>query len=79
MKYQVLGHKRKIQVNQKPYDLICEFNDLIQLYYMMNKVDASIYDYILVIDINANEVVASRELEEPYKKIRRKDDISKTN
>lgn len=65
MKYQVLGHRRKIQVNQKPYDLICEFEDLIQLYYMMNKVDANIYDEILVIDAYTNEVVASRELEKP--------------
>lgn len=65
MKYQVLGHKRKIQVNQKPYDLICEFDDLIQLYYMMNKVNPSLYDSILVIDTHTNEVVASRELEKP--------------
>lgn len=65
MKYQVLGHRRKIQVNQKPYDLICEFDDLIQLYYMMNKADANIYDSILVIDTYTNELVASRELEKP--------------
>lgn len=65
MKYQVLGHKRKIKVSQKPYDVICEFNDLIQLYYMMNKVNPSLYDSILVIDTYTNEVVASRELEKP--------------
>lgn len=65
MKYQVLGHKRKIQVNQKPYDVICEFNDLIQMYYMMNKTDPSIYDEILVIDTDTNELVASRNLEKP--------------
>lgn len=65
MKYQVLGHKRKIQVNQKPYDVICEFNDLIQMYYMMNKTDPSIYDEILVIDMDTNELVASRNLEKP--------------
>lgn len=65
MKYQVLGHRRKIQVNQKPYDVICEFNDLIQLYYMMDKVDKNIYDEILVIDIDTNELVASRNLEKP--------------
>ena len=65
MKYQVLGHRRKIQVNQKPYDVVCEFNDLIQLYYMMNKVNPNIYDEILVIDTYTNEVVASRELEKP--------------
>lgn len=66
MKYQVLGHKRKIQLNQKPYDVICEFNDLIQMYYMMDKADPSIYDSILVINTYTNEVVASRELDEPY-------------
>lgn len=66
MKYQVLGHKRKIELNQKPYDVICEFNDLIQMYYMMDKVEPSIYDSILVIDTYTNGVVASRELDEPY-------------
>ena len=65
MKYQVLGHKRKIELNQKPYDVICEFEDLIQLYYMMDKVDKNIYDEILVIDIDTNELVASRNLEKP--------------
>ena len=64
MKYQVLGHKRKIQVNQKPYDIICEFNDLIQLYYMMDKVDPKTYDSILVIDTYTNGLVASRELDD---------------
>lgn len=72
MNYQVLGHRRKIQANQKPYDLICEFTNIEQMYYMMNKVDASKYDSILVIDINSNEVVASRELDEPYTRKRRK-------
>lgn len=66
MKYQVLGHKRKIQVNQKPYDVICEFNDLIQLYYMMDKVDPYLYDDILVIDTYTNRLVASRDLGEPF-------------
>lgn len=65
MKYQVLGHKRIIKVNDKPYDVICEFDDLIQLYYMMDKVNPNIYDEILVIDIDTNELVASRNLEKP--------------
>lgn len=65
MKYQVLGHKRIIKVNDKPYDVICEFENLVQLYYMMNKVDKNIYDEILVIDTDTNELVASRNLEKP--------------
>ena len=65
MKYQVAGHKRKIQIGDIPYDVICEFDDLIQMYYMMDKVEPSIYDSILVIDTYTNGVVASRELEEP--------------
>ena len=72
MKYQVAGHKRKIQIGDIPYDVVCEFNDLIQLYYMMDMVDPSIYDSILVIDTYTNEVVASRELDEPYTRKRRK-------
>lgn len=65
MKYQVLGHKRIIKVNDKPYDVVCEFENLVQLYYMMNKVNPNIYDEILVIDIDTNELVASRNLEKP--------------
>lgn len=72
MKYQVAGHKRKIQIGVIPYDVVCEFDDLIQMYYMMDMVDPSIYDSILVIDTYTNEVVASRELEEPYTRKRRK-------
>lgn len=72
MKYQVAGHKRKIQIGVIPYDVVCEFDDLIQMYYMMDMVDPSIYDSILVIDTYSNEVVASRELEEPYTRKRRK-------
>ena len=72
MKYQVAGHKRKIQIGDIPYDVVCEFDDLIQMYYMMDKVDPSIYDSILVIDTYTNEVVASRELDEPYTRKRRK-------
>ena len=65
MKYQVLGHKRIIKVNDKPYDVVCEFENLVQLYYMMNKVNPNIYDEILVIDTDTNELVASRNLEKP--------------
>lgn len=72
MKYQVAGHKRKIQIGDIPYDVVCEFDDLIQMYYMMDKVDPKIYDSILVIDTYTNEVVASRELDEPYTRKRRK-------
>lgn len=62
MKYQVLGHKRRLQSNDKPYDLICEFDDLVQLFYMMDKVNAQIYDEVLVIDLETNKLVASRDL-----------------
>lgn len=63
MKYQVLGHKRRLQKGDKPYDLICEFENLEQLYFMMDKVDRRKYDGVLVIDTYTNELVASRELE----------------
>lgn len=66
MKYQVLGHKRKLQNNDKPYDIVCEFDDMQQLFYMMDKVNRNIYDSILVIDTYTNGLVASRELEKPY-------------
>lgn len=72
MKYQVLGHKRRLQKGDRPYDVICEFNDLIQLYYMMDKVDRRKYDGVLVIDTYTNKLIASRELEEPLIKKRRK-------
>ena len=65
MKYQVLGHKRKLQKGDRPYDVICEFGNLAQLYYMMDKVDRRKYDEVLVIDTYTNELIASRELEEP--------------
>lgn len=65
MKYQVIGHKRRIQKGDIPYDVICEFDDLIQMYFMMDKADREIYDDVLVIDTYTNELVASRELEEP--------------
>lgn len=72
MKYQVLGHKRRLQNTDKPYDVICEFEILIQLYAMMDKADKRIYDEVLVIDTYTNELVASRELDEPYTRKRRK-------
>ena len=62
MKYQVLGHKRKIQKGDKPYEVICEFDDIVQLYYMMDKVDRRIYDEVLVIDTETNQLIASRDL-----------------
>lgn len=63
MKYQVLGHKRRLQSNDKPYEVVAEFDDLVQLYYMMDKVNRNIYDGILVVDTYTNELVASRDLE----------------
>ena len=65
MKYQVLGHRRKIQKGDKPYDVVCEFQNIEQLYYMMDKVDEILYDSVLVIDTYTNELVASRDLEKP--------------
>lgn len=72
MKYQVLGHKRRLQNTDKPYDVICEFDSLIQLYAMMDKVDKRKYDGVLVIDTYTNELVASRELERSNKRILQK-------
>jgi len=72
MKYQVLGHKRRLQNTDKPYEVVCEFESLIQLYAMMDKVDRRKYDGVLVIDTYTNELVASRELEREYTKKRRK-------
>ena len=73
MKYQVLGHKRRLQSNDKPYEMVAEFDNLEQLYFMMDKVDRRIYDDVLVIDTYTNELVASRELEESItKKLQRK-------
>lgn len=72
MKYQVLGHKRIIQKGDKPYDVVHEFDDLVQLYYMMDKVDKRIYDEVLVIDTYTNELVASKELERPLTKKKRR-------
>lgn len=72
MKYQVLGHKRRLQSNDKPYEVVCEFDDLEQLYYMMDKVNRNIYDEVLVIDTETNQLIASRDLERPLIKKRRK-------
>lgn len=72
MKYQVLGHRRRIQKGDRLYDLICEFDDIVQLYYMMDKVNHNKYDEVLVIDTYTNELVVSRELERPLVKNRRK-------
>lgn len=65
MKYQVLGHKRKIQKGDKPYEVVAEFDNLEQLYFMMDKVDRRKYDGVLVIDTYTNGAVASREFEKP--------------
>lgn len=64
MKYQVLGHKRRLQNTDKPYEVICEFDNLEQLYYMMDKVNKRIYNEVLVIDTETNGVIASREIPE---------------
>lgn len=72
MKNQVLGHRRRLQGNDKPYEVICEFDNLEQLYYMMDKVNRNIYDEVLVIDTETNRLVASRELEREYTRKRRK-------
>lgn len=65
MKYQVLGHRRRLQSNDKPYEVVAEFDNLEQLYFMMDKVNRRKYDEVLVIDTETNKLVASRELEEP--------------
>jgi len=64
MQYQVLGHKRRLQKGYKPYEVVCEFDDMQQLFYMMDKVDRRKYDEVLVIDTETNKLVASRELED---------------
>ena len=65
MRYQVLGHRRRIVKKQKPYEEVCEFDSLEQLYYMMDKVNRHIYNEVLVIDTETNGVIASREIPEP--------------
>ena len=73
MKYQVLGHKRKLQKGDRPYDVKGNFNDLQQLFYMMDKVDSRLYDEVLVIDTETNKLVASRDLQEILTKKKRRD------
>lgn len=68
MKYQVLGHRRRLQKGDKPYNVVCEFDDMQQLFYMMDKVNSRTYDEVLVIDMETNKLVASRDLEEPLRK-----------
>lgn len=65
MKYQVLGHRRRLQKGDRPYEVVAEFDNLEQLYFMMDKVDRRKYDGVLVIDTYTNELVASREFEKP--------------
>lgn len=65
MRYQVLGHRRRMKDNDKPYEVVCEFDDLVQLYYMMDKVNRHIYNEVLVIDTETNKLIASRDLQEP--------------
>ena len=72
MKYQVLGHRRKIQKGNIPYELICEFENIEQLYFMMDNVNKTIYNEAIVIDTYTNKLIASRELEREYTKKRRK-------
>lgn len=74
MKYQVLGRKRKLQKGDIPYDVVCEFDDMQQLFYMMDKVNKRKYSEILVIDTYINEIVASRDIElyEPIVKKKRR-------
>ena len=68
MKYQVLGHRRRLQKGDRPYDVICEFDNLEQLYFMIERVDKQIYDSALVVDTYTNRLVANREFGEPLVK-----------
>ena len=63
MRYQVIARKRHLKVGDKPYHLICEFDIVTQLYYMMDKVDRVEYSDVLVIDTQTNEILTSREFE----------------
>ena len=72
MKYQVLGHKRRLQNTDKPYDVICEFDNLEQLYYMMDNVNKNIYNEVIVINTYTNKLIASRELERSITKKKRR-------
>lgn len=72
MKYQVLGHKRRLQNTDKPYEVVCEFDNLEQLYYMMDNVNKNIYNEVIVIDTYTNKLIASRELERIITKKKRR-------
>ena len=72
MKYQVLGHKRRLQNTDKPYKVVCEFDNLEQLYYMMDNVNKNIYNEVIVIDTYSNKLIASRELERTITKKKRR-------
>lgn len=63
MKYQVLGRKRKIKKGDTPYDVVCEFDDIVQVFYMMDKASKTKYSEVLVIDTYTNEIVANQEFE----------------
>lgn len=63
MKYQVLGRKRRLKKGDIPYDIVSEFDDLVQLYYVMDKADKRKYSEVLVIDTYTDQMVANREFE----------------
>lgn len=72
MKYQVLGHRRKIQKGDRPYDIVAKFDNLVQLFYMMDKVDKRKYDEVVVIDTYTNEIIANQEFENYEPMIKKK-------
>lgn len=72
MIYQVLGRRRKLNEGDNVYDAVCEFNNLEQLFYMMDKVNAKKYSEILVMNKENNECVASRELDFPEVLVKKK-------
>lgn len=72
MIYQVLGRRRKLNDGDKVYDVVCEFDDLVQLFYMMDKVNPKRYSEVLVVNRNTNEYVASRELDFPEVKVKKR-------
>ncbi len=72
MMYQVLGRRRKLNRGDTVYDVVCEFNDLVQLFYNMDKVSPKKYNEILVVNKNTNEYVASRELDFPEVLVKKK-------
>lgn len=72
MSYQVMGRRRKLNKGESVYDVVAEFDDIVNIFYMMDKVSANRYSDILVIDKNTNQCIASRELELPEIKVKRK-------